>query len=176
MNMETIDKNQTSRINPFFVEYGTPHETPPFDRIRTEDYEEAFMEGIRRDDEEIDKIVNDTEEPTFENTIIRVDNENGNHYYDLLSRVSNVFSCMLSAETNDDLDNLAQKLSPILTQHANDVRLNKKLFERVKYVYEHHRELNDEEQMLLDNCYDGFVRSGALLDDEGKNHLRELRE
>ena len=174
--METIDKNQASRINPFFVEYGTPHETPPFDRIRTEDYEEAFMEGIRRDDEEIDKIVNDTEEPTFENTIIRVDNENGNHYYDLLSRVSNVFSCMLSAETNDDLDNLAQKLSPILTQHANDVRLNKKLFERVKYVYEHHRELNDEEQMLLNNCYDGFVRSGALLDDEGKNHLRELTE
>lgn len=174
--MKTIDKNQTSRINPFFVEYGTPHETPPFDRIRTEDYEEAFMEGIRRDDEEIDKIVSDTEEPTFENTIIRVDNENGNHYYDLLSRVSNVFSCMLSAETNDDLDNLAQKLSPILTQHANDVRLNKKLFERVKYVYEHHRELNDEEQMLLNNCYDGFVRSGALLDDEGKNHLRELTE
>ena len=168
--------DKTKRINPFFAEYDTPHGTPPFDKIMTEDYEEAFMEGIRRDDEEIEKIINDTEEPTFENTIIRVDNENGNHYYDLLSRVSNVFSCMLSAETNDNLDNLAQKLSPILTKHANDVRLNKKLFERVKHVYEHHRELTDEEQMLLNNCYDGFVRSGALLDDEGKEHLRKLTE
>ena len=134
------------------------------------------MEGIRRDDEEIEKIINDPEEPTFEDTIIRVDNENGEHYYDLLDRVSNVFSCMLSAETNDALDELAQKMSPILTKHSNDVRLNKKLFERIKHVYEHHRELTPEEQMLLDNCYDGFVRSGALLSDADKEKLRTLTE
>ena len=107
---------------------------------------------------------------------MRVDNENGEGYYDLLSRVSTVFSCMLSAETCDELDQLAQKLSPILTKHANDVKLNRRLFERIKYVYEHHRELTAEEQMLLDNCYDGFVRSGALLDDEGKERLRKLTE
>lgn len=165
-----------NRTNPFFEPYNTPHDTVPFDRIRISDYEEAFMEGIRRDEEEINKIINDNEEPTFENTIIRVDNENGEHYYDLLERVSNVFSCMLSAETNDELDTLAQKLSPILTKHANDVRLNKKLFERIKHVYDHHRELNPEEQMLLDNCYDSFVRSGALLDENGKEQLRKLTE
>ena len=173
-----LEKNEsaTKRINPFFEPYNTPHDTVPFNRIKTSDYEEAFLEGIRRDDEEIQKIIDDKEEPTFENTIVRVDNENGAHYYDLLDRVSNVFSCMLSAETNDELDALAQKLSPILTKHANDVRLNKKLFERIKYVYEHHRELTPEENMLLDNCYDGFVRSGALLDDEGKEELRRLTE
>lgn len=164
------------RINPFFGPYNTPHDTVPFDRIEISDYEEAFLEGIRRDDEEIDKITNDEAEPTFENTIIRVDNENGAHYYDLLDRVSNAFSCMLSAETNDELDALAQKLSPILTKHANDVRLNRKLFERIKYVYEHHRTLTAEETMLLENCYDSFVRSGALLDDEGKERLRQLTE
>ncbi len=164
------------RINPFFLPYNTPHDTVPFDRIQISDYEEAFMEGIRRDDEEISKIVNDAAEPTFENTIVRVDNENGEHYYDLLDRVSNVFSCMLSAETCDELDALAQKMSPILTKHSNDVRLNRQLFDRIKYVYEHHRELTPEEQMLLDNCYDGFVRSGALLDEDGKEKLRKLTE
>jgi len=166
----------SNRTNPFFESYNTPHDTVPFDRIRTSDYEEAFMEGIRRDEEEINKIINDKEEPTFENTIIRVDNENGEHYYDLLERVSNVFSCMLSAETNDELDSIAQKLSPILTKHANDVRLNKQLFERIKYVHDHHRELTPEEQTLLDNCYDSFVRSGALLDEDGKERLRRLTE
>ena len=167
---------QTERKNPFFEPYNTPHDTVPFNRIEIGDYEEAFLEGIRRDDEEIEKLVNDPEAPTFENTIVRVDNENGENYYDLLSRVSTVFSCMLSAETCDELDALAQKMSPILTKHANDVKLNKRLFERIKYVYENHRELTAEEQMLLDNCYDGFVRSGALLDDEGKERLRNLTE
>ncbi len=163
-------------INPFFVPYNTPHDTVPFNRIQTADYEEAFMEGIHRDDEEIDKIVNDPETPTFENTVIRVDTSKGEHYYDLLDRVSNVFSCMLSAETNDDLDALAQKMSPILTKHANDITLNKRLFERYKYVYEHHRELTPEEHTLLEKGYEGFVRSGALLDDEGKARLRKLTE
>ena len=154
---------ENKRINPFFLSYDTPHETVPFDRIRLEDYEEAFLEGIRRDDEEIEKTISNPEEPTFENTIVRTDYTKGDNYYDLLSRVSTVFSNMLSAETNDELDALAQKMSPLLTKHANDVSLNPKLFERVKYVYEHHGELTPEEQMLLDNCYDGFVRSGALL-------------
>lgn len=169
-------KEKSNRTNPFFENYNTPHETVPFSLIEISDYEEAFMEGIRRDDEEIEKIINDESEPTFENTIIRTDNEKGEHYYDLLNRVSNVFSCMLSAETNDEFDALAQKMSPILTKHANDVKLNKKLFERIKYVYEHHRELSPEEQMLLNNCYDGFVSSGALLDENGKEKLRKLTE
>ncbi|MFZ1235640.1 MAG: M3 family metallopeptidase [Prevotella sp.] len=174
-----MDENKIEKVNRdniFFTAYGTPHDTVPFDRIRFEDYEEAFMEGIRRDDESIEKLINDPEEPTFENTIARVDISKGEHYYDLLDRVSNVFSCMMSAETSDEMDALAQKLSPILTQHANDVTLNKALFERIKYVYEHHRELTPEEQMLLDKSYDGFVRSGALLDEAGKDQLRKLTE
>lgn len=168
-----IDRTQE---NPFFLPYNTPHDTVPFDRIKTEHYEEAFMEGIRRDDEAIDKLINDPEEPTFENTLTRVDLSKGEHYYDLLDRVSSVFSCMLSAETSDEMDALAQKLNPILTKHANDVSLNRRLFERIKYVYEHHRELTPEESMLLQTSYDGFVRSGALLSDEDKEKLRRLTE
>ena len=163
------------RKNPFFEPYNTPHDTVPFDKIKLEDFEEAFMEGIRRDDEQIEKTVNNPDKPTFDNTIINAE-EDKDGYYDLLSRVSNVFSNLLSAETNDELDALAQKMQPILTKHANDVRLNKRLFERVKAVHRHHRKLTPEEKRLLDNCYDGFVRSGALLDDEGKERLRKLTE
>ena len=160
--------------NPFFEEYGTPHDTVPFDRIRLEDFEEAFMEGIRRDNEQIEKTINNPEKPTFDNTIINTEEDEG--YYDLLSRVSTVFFNLLSAETNDEMDALAQKIQPILTQHANDVRLNPRLFERIRKVHLHHRKITAEEKMLLDNCYDGFVRSGALLDEAGKQKLRELTE
>ncbi|MBR2292296.1 MAG: M3 family metallopeptidase [Prevotella sp.] len=165
------------RVNPFFHPYGTPHDAAPFDRIRLEDFEEAFMEGIRREDEQIEKVINDPRKPTFDNTIISIDDEkDGEGYYDLLGRVSSVFFNLLSAETNDEMDALAQKLSPILTKHANDIRLNERLFERIKYVHQHHRKLTPEEKMLLDNCYDGFVRSGALLDAAGKERLRQLTE
>ena len=163
------------RKNPFFEPYHTPHDTAPFDCIRLEDFEEAFMEGIRRDNEQIEKIISNPDKPTFDNTIISVDDEKDN-YYDLLSRTSSVFFNLLSAETNDEMDALAQKLSPILTKHANDIRLNNRLFERIKYVHRHHRKLTPEEKMLLDNCYDGFVRSGALLDNAGKDRLRQLTE
>ncbi len=166
---------KATRINPFFEEYKTPHDTAPFDRISMSDYEEAFMEGIRRDNEQIEKTINNPDKPTFDNTIINKD-EDREGYYDLLDRVSTVFFNLLSAETNDEMDALAQKMQPILTQHANDVRLNKRLFERIKAVHLHHRRLTPEEKMLLDNCYDGFVRSGALLDDTGKEQLRKLTE
>lgn len=171
-----MDNNSEKRINPFFAPYNTPHETFPFNNLKNEDFEEAFMEGIRREKESTDIIINDPETPTFDNTIARVYKDKDKHYYDLLDRVSNVFFNLLSAETNDDLDALAQKMSPILTQHANDIRLNEKLFNKVKYVYEHHRELTPEEDMLLKTNYDSFVRSGATLDEEGKEKLRKLTE
>lgn len=175
---------QKDRKNPFFFPYHTPHDVAPFDRIRLEDYEEAFMEGIRRDDEHIEKLINNPEPPTFDNTIIDTEDDNG--YYDLLDNVSTVFFNLLSAETNDEMDALAQKLQPILTKHANDVRLNKRLFERIKAVYDLYnnpkegapapRELSAEEQRLLEKSYDGFVRSGALLDEAGKDKLRAISE
>ncbi|MDD6437515.1 MAG: M3 family metallopeptidase [Prevotella sp.] len=174
-----MDVNQEKELhkNPFFLPYATPHETVPFGDILLSDYEEAFIEGIRRDDEAVDKIVNNPEAPTFNNTICPVDVSKGEHYYDLLDRVSNVFSCMLSANTSEELEALAQKMTPLLTKHANDVSLNPRLFARVKAVHDHpDRELNGEEQMLLDTSYDGFVRSGALLDEAGKQKLRNLTE
>ena len=162
------------RQNPFFSKYTTIHEVPPFDQIKLEDYEEAFMEGIRRDDEHIDKIINNPEPPTFDNTIIEEDDEN--EYYALLDKVSAVFFNLLSAETNDEMDALAQKIQPALTKHANDVSLNKRLFERIKAVHDNHRPLTPEEECHLQKSYDGFVRSGALLDEEGKAKLRALTE
>ena len=162
--------------NPFFKPYDTPHETIPFDKIELRDYEEAIMEGIKRDNEELEEIINNPETPTFENTIVVEHSKEKDFYYDLLDRSTDVFFNMLSAETNSKMDALANKLSPILTQHDNDVMLNRKLFERVKYVHQHHRKLTKEEKMLLDNYYDSFVQSGALLDDAGKEHLRQITE
>ncbi len=170
-----MSETTAKRTNPFFEPYRTPHDTVPFDRIRLEDFEEAFMEGIRRDNEQIEKTINNPEKPSFDNTIINMDDDTEG-YYDLLERVSTVFFNLLSAETNDEMDALAQKMSPILTQHANDVRLNERLFERIKYVHRHHRRLTPEEKMLLEKTYQGFVRSGALLDKEGKERLRQLTE
>lgn len=156
--------------------YETLHDTVSFDKIKFEHYEEAFMEGIRRDNESIAKIVENPDTPTFRNTIAVEDDSKGKHYYDLLDRVSTVFSCMMSANTNDKMEELAQKISPILTQHGNDLIFNKKLFERVKYVHDHHEKLTPEEQTLLDKEYDAFVRSGALLGDTDKERLRKLTE
>ncbi len=173
--MTIMSENTEKRQNPFFVPYDTPHDTVPFDKIRLEDFEEAFMEGIRRDNEQIEKTINNPQKPTFDNTIIDAEDDTEG-YYDLLERVSTVFFNLLSAETNDELDALAQKMQPILTQHANDVRLNEKLFERIKYVHHYHRRLTPEEWMLLENTYQGFVRSGALLDAAGKERLRQLTE
>ena len=162
--------------NPFFEPYNTPHDTVPFDRIKLEHFEEAFMEGIRRENEQIDRIVNNPDRPTFDNTIVVDEDDKPEGYYDLLSRVSTVFFNLLSAETNDEMDALAQKMQPILTQHANDIRLNKRLFEKITYVHHHHRYLTKAEQRLLQVEFDGFTRSGALLNDEDKEKLRKLSE
>ncbi len=170
--METTKENKSEkRENPFLCpSYGTPHDTAPFDRIRLEDYEPAFMEGIRQDDELTDTIIRNPDPPTFDNTVAASVPDN------LLSRVGNVFFNLLEAETNDEMDELACKLSPILTEHANDILLNEKLFARVKAVHECHRELSTEEQTLLDKCYDGFVRNGANLPESDKGRFREINK
>ncbi len=161
--------------NPFFKKYSTPHETVPFDQIKLEHFEPAFIEGIRRDNEHIDKLINNPDSPTFDNTIIDPEpDEEG--YYDLLDKVSTVFFNLMSAESNEEMEALAQKMQPLLTKHHNDVTLNEKLFQRIKAVYDNHRELTPEEEMLLNKTYDSFVRSGALLDEEGKERLRKLTE
>lgn len=172
--------------NPLLNPYNTPHDTAPFGKISIKDFEEAMLEGIRRDNEEIDLVVNNPEEPTFDNTIIRKDTDKERSlYYGLLDRATTIFFNLMSAETTDEIDALAEKMQPILTKHSNDVRLNKRLFERIRHVHDLYadgngkgdlRPLTPEEKTLLDKSYDGFVRSGALLDDKEKEKLRTLSE
>ena len=162
------------RNNPFYTRhYQTPHETAPFQEIQIEDYEPAILEGIRQDDAFIQAIIDNPEPPTFDNTIAVTTID------DLLERVTKVFFNLLSAETNDEMDALAQKMSPILTEHANNIMFNKRYFERVKTVWERYqageeRELTAEEKMLLEKAYDGFIRAGVALDDEHQARLREI--
>lgn len=158
-------------MNPFFSTYDTPHETVPFDKITINDFEPAIMKGIEEEDEVIDAIVNNPDTPTFENTIEALENSG-----ELLSKVTEVFFNLLSAETTDEMDELAQKLSPILSEHGNNITLNEKLFERVKAVYESvdKNSLTKEQQRLLQDSYDSFVRNGANLNEEDKQKYRQL--
>ncbi|MBO4801082.1 MAG: M3 family metallopeptidase [Bacteroidaceae bacterium] len=161
--------NILERQNPFYTKhYATPHETAPFDQIRLEDYEPAMLEGIRQDDAFIQGILDNPEAPSFDNTVAVTSPD------DLLERVTKVFFNLLSAQTNDEMDALAQKMSPILTEHANNIMFNPRFFQRVKAVYENHGSLTPEEETLLEKSYDGFIRAGAALDEEHKNRLREI--
>lgn len=157
--------------NPFFEKYNTPHGTTPFDRIKTEHYEPAIREGIRRQAAEIDAITHNNQAPTFENTILAYEQSG-----ELLSRVITVFGNLRSAETNDELQDIAQKMVPLLSEHSNNISLNEKLFERVKAVYDRKSELSltGEQEKLLENAYNGFVRHGANLQGEAKEKYREL--
>lgn len=157
--------------NPFFKKYDTPYQTPPFDKIKTEHYEPAFDEGIKQHNTEIEKIVNNTESATFANTIEALE-RSGN----LLSRVSNVFFNLLSAESNDEMQQISQAVSPKLSEHSNNIYLNEKLFDRVKHVYNKKESLNltSEQERLLDETYDAFVNKGVNLSDADKIKYREL--
>ncbi len=158
-------------MNPFFSTYNTPHETVPFDKISIDDFEPAILKGIEEEDKHIDAIVNNPQAPTFENTIEALENSG-----ELLQKVTEVFFNLISAETTDEMDELAQKLSPLLSEHENNITLNEKLFERVKSVYENTDKevLTQEQRMLLQSCYDSFVRNGANLKEEDKQTYRRL--
>lgn len=160
----------TTTKNPFFM----PYDHIPFDRITETDYEPAMMKGMEEENQRIEAIISNPEPPTFENTIEALE-----HTGELLSKVTNVFFNLLSAETTDFMDELAQRMSPILTEHENNITLNERLFHRVKAVYdehaaEHFSRLSQEQKMLLTNCYDGFVRHGANLSDEKKELHRRI--
>lgn len=167
--MEMEKEYSKDRTNPFLVPYDTPHDAVPFDRIRLEDYEPAMREGIRQGEAEVEAIVQNPEAPTFENTIVALERSGR-----LLSRVTNVFFNLLSAETNDEMDALAEKMQPVLSEHYNNINLNEKLFARIKAVYDSQPELNQEERKLLEDTYRSFVRRGATLSDEDKQTFRKL--
>jgi peptidyl-dipeptidase Dcp len=160
----------THPLTSFEKIYDTPHHTAPFDRIRTEEYEPAMREGMRQHEEEIQQIIHNPEAPNFENTIVALERSG-----ELLDRVTDVFFNLLEAESNDEMQELAQKLSPVLSEHANRITLNEALFARVKAVYEaEHGVRSGEELRLLESTYDSFVRSGANLNEAQKQRYREL--
>ncbi len=163
--------NIANAQNPFFEKYTTPHGTVPFDKIKTEHYEPAIREGISRQAAEIDAIVNNPETPTFANTILAYEQSG-----ELLDRVTTVFGNLRSAETNDDLQQIAQEMMPLLSEHSNNISLNESLFERIKAVYlqKDSLGLTPEQMKLLENAYDGFIRRGANLQGEAKEKYREL--
>lgn len=163
--------NSINAQNPFLEKYQTPYATVPFNLIKEEHYEPAFDEGIRRQNQEIDAIVNNSEVPTFENTIEAFERSG-----ELLDRVNAVFSNMLGAETNDELQDIAQRIMPLLSEHSNNITLNEKLFKRVKSIYEQKEklELSAEQSQLLDNIYDSFIRHGANLEGDARKKYREL--
>ncbi len=163
--------NMINAQNPFFEKYNTPHQTVPFDKIKNEHYEPAMLEGIKLHEAEIEAIINNPEAPTFANTIVAYEKSGK-----FLDRVTTVFGNLRSAETNDDLQKIAQKMIPLLSEHSNNVSLNEKLFQRVKAVYKQKSKLSltIEQAKLLDDIYDGFVRRGANLQGEARNKYREL--
>ena len=163
--------NMINAQNPFFEKYNTPHQTVPFDKIKNEHYEPAMLEGIKLHEAEIEAIINNPEAPTFANTIVAYEKSGK-----FLDRVTTVFGNLRSAETNDDLQKIAQKMIPLLSEHSNNISLNEKLFQRVKAVYKQKSKLSltIEQAKLLDDIYDGFVRRGANLQGEARNKYREL--
>lgn len=151
--------------------FTTKHNTAPFSQIKMEDYKPAFTQNIACAKAEIDAIINNPEAPTFENTIEALD-FSGNP----LDRLSSIFFNLNSAETSEEMQKIAQEVSPLLTEFSNDITLNEDLFKRVKSVYEQKDNLilTAEQSTLLDKKFKGFSRNGALLSEDKKVRLREI--
>ena len=158
-------------MNPFFEEYETPFKIPPFEKIKFEHYEPAFMQGIDEHQKEIIKIAQNEKEPTFENTLEALESSGKT-----LDKVANVFYNLLGSNTNDEFDALAVKMSPLLSAHNDKILLNKELFERIKILKsnEPSLKLSDEQKRLLDETYKKFQRAGANLDQEAMIRLTEI--
>lgn len=159
--------------NPFFTEAKTPHGTFPFDKLKNEHFMPAVQEAVKQYNQEIDEIVNNPEQPTFENTIVALDRAGS-----LYNHVLQIFFALNSAETNDEMQQIAQDLSPILTEQSTNIILNENLFARVKQVYEQREslELDAEQAQLLKNSYEMFANNGADLSPENKEKYRELSQ
>lgn len=151
--------------------FNTKYTTAPFSKIQNKDFKESFIQLIESSKEEINQIIINTENPTFENTIEALDFA-GNQ----LDRVSSIFFNLNSAETSEEMQKIAQEVSPLLTEFSNDIILNEDLFKKVKAVYDSKEslELSIEQQTLLDKKYKNFVRNGALLNGDQKKKLREI--
>ena len=159
--------------NPFLGKYTTPYGIPPFEQIKVEHYKPAFIKGMEEHKKEIDAIVKNKKPATFENTIAALDRAG-----ELLNKVASVFYGQNSACTSDAMQAVSREISPLLSQHSDDITMNAALFKRVKYVYDHQSEekLDKEQKKLLEETYKSFVRSGANLDADKQEQLRKLNQ
>lgn len=168
--IKSKDKNMD---NPFFREWKTLFQTPPFPEITIDHYLPAFEEGICLQKAEVEEIINNSEKPTFENTIEALEKSGK-----LLTKVSNVFYNLNSANTNDEMQRIAKTIAPMLSKHNDDINLNEKLFAKIKTVYleKDKLDLTSEQSKVLKNYYDDFIRGGANLTDEQKEKFRKINE
>ena len=169
----TITSQDKNMDNSFFKEWSTPFQTPPFEEIKLEHYLPAFEEGIKLQKAEVDAIVNNNEIPTFANTIEAMEKSGK-----LLTKVSSMFYNLNSANTNDEMQTIAKTVAPMLSKHNDDINLNEKLFAKVKSIYNEKDGLNltTEQNKVLKDYYDGFIRGGANLTNEQKEKFRKLNE
>jgi len=170
---KTIKKDNNLENNPLVQKFNTQFEVPPFDKIKLAHYLPAIEFAIKEQEKEIDVIVNNQEEPTFANTVEALD-MSGN----LLNKVDLIFNNLLSANTNEEMQNLAKKIAPIISNHSDNILLNAKLFDRTNTVYNNRKNLNlnTEQSTLLEETYKSFVRGGANLNDSDKETLRQINE
>jgi len=171
LTIEAQEKKENTTMNPFFRVYDTPYNVPPFDKIKNEHFKPAILEGIKKHEEEINAIANASAAPTFDNTILAMENAG-----ELLSNVNVVFSNFNSANTNKEIQNIAKETAPNLSAHRDNIYLNEKLFAKVKTLWDKKETLglNLEQAKILDNSYKDFVRSGANLSDSDKGILRKI--
>ncbi len=168
----TMTNAQNKNIeNPFFKEWKTPYETPPFNEIKVEHFLPAIEEGIRLEKTEIDAIINNPEKPTFKNTIIPLEKSG-----EFLGRVNRVFGALNGANTTDEIQKIARVTTPMLAKHRDDIALNDKLFARIKAVYVNKDKLTEVERNVVENYYKNAVRSGAELNEAGKEKLRQINQ
>lgn len=170
---KTIKKDNNLENNPLVQKFNTQFEVPPFDKIKLAHYLPAIEFAIKEQEKEIDEIVNNQEEPTFANTVEALD-LSGN----LLNKVDLIFNNLLSANTNEEMQNLAKKIAPLISNHSDNILLNAKLFDRTNTVYNNRKNLNlnTEQSTLLEETYKSFVRGGANLNDSDKETLRQINE
>ena len=174
ITLMTACKNEKKlKDNPFFAEYSTPFQVPPFDKIDTTDYLPAFIEGIKQHDAEVVAITDNAAEPTFENTVLPFDKSGK-----MLTRVSKVFFNLAEANTNGQLQSIANKVSPLLSKHNDDISMNAKLFARIKVIYDKRKESNLDVQQIrvVEKYYRDFERRGANLSKEQQDQLRKINE
>ncbi len=159
--------------NPFFCDWDTPFGVPPFDKIKFEHFKPAFLKGMEDEMAEVNAIINNPEEATFDNTMKAMQ-----YTGELLDKVQRAFGPLSSANTNDSIQALQREMTPLFSKHRDDISLNEKLFERVKHVYENRDKfkLTPEESKLLEDQYIGFIRSGVGLSSEDKDKLRKINE